>query len=241
MKSSKLFRGQEHCDCWRGNATAKSPSELTLENRFYHQPSNNISISYLTYLGQNVPQHGHLSAIRSRRYAVLDENEYESNSGLRNPYDWLPVNVSTAVEDIVASDPQDGTGQRVVVLWNSGFWGKFKTEKDAKFLKESLLSMKKSVGTSGRIFYKTTTTCLLSSMNRVNPHEYDQIARKVVPSLEEHGISLYDTNKITAPFKQIDVEDPIFNKIYWDAVHFQPYVYEELNNVLLHKLEGMSS
>jgi hypothetical protein len=239
--SSKLLGGRELCDCWRGNETTKSKTKsTTLENRFYSLPSHNLRISYLTYLGKSEVQHGHTRALKSQGAGeVLSEEVYESNSYARNPYDWQPQNVSTAVEDVLASDPERST-RRAVIVWNSGIWGAFKGAKDAEYLKASLLSLKQSAGKHGLVFYKTTTVAQTSDFKRASGlREFDHVARAVVPALKHSGISIYDANKVTKPFESL--ERAIYMAIYWDGVHFQPYVYEELNNVLLHKLEGMSS
>jgi hypothetical protein len=97
---------------------------------------------------------------------------------------------------------------------------------------------------SGRCFYKATTGS--NSDNSIHTHERESIR----PPTIHAGCSYIDYGHVTLDFASLpffhpgppDMEDGRLNEffersnVFWDAVHYRPWVYEELNNVLLNIL-----
>jgi hypothetical protein len=50
-------------------------------------------------------------------------------------------------------------------------------------------------------------------------------------------IGLYDAAEATSDFEQYKNKSAVeYLEHYWDAVHFQPYIYNELNKLLLNQI-----
>jgi hypothetical protein len=97
---------------------------------------------------------------------------------------------------------------------------------------------------AGRCFFRTTTT----SGNYESTHRYelDNIREAAIRS----GCSFHDVGHITSEFGPLlfihpgppSQEGGKFSEgiersgVYWDMVHFFPWVYEELNNVMFNVL-----
>ena len=92
-------------------------------------------------------------------------------------------------------------------------------------------------GTTNRCFYKSTTGCARSRDDGINDHEYDAVRKATFQA----GCEYMDVAHLTEEFAQFLYSHPMpprnvmseYLTVFWDSVHYQPWVYEELNNSLL--------
>ena len=135
------------------------------------------------------------------------------------------------------------------VFYNRGLWGKIPEEKARKMM--SLLhdfttprggdwgGDNDSNNPKNRCFFKSTTGC-----GRSHSEHYDYEFRIVRPAAFLVGCEYMDVGHLTREFASFHFSHPQpprdvmfeYSTIFWDAVHYQPWVYEELNTVLLNVL-----
>jgi len=126
------------------------------------------------------------------------------------------------------------------VLYNRGLWGQLPKGR-AKQIMESMYQI--TGGKSkpdGRCFYRTTTECERSTKRSLGDHE----RKDVYEVTNAANCEFFDVNHITKEFGLFQWSHPPPDRnlmderqtVLWDAVHYQPWVYEELNNLLLNVL-----
>ncbi|KAJ1469795.1 hypothetical protein T484DRAFT_1918684 [Baffinella frigidus] len=243
IESSKSFEGRELCDCFRPEgAWDPSLERRTEENRFLFIPEANASVSFLQVFG-GFPMHGHLPApcrgligappcsldalnrtTLAKARKVLTEAEYDANPfGEEDSFDWQG-DVATVLENIVSRLDVD------LLLLNSGLWGELTDEESVE---EIFKAGDSAVAhTNGRKFWKRTTKRFRCAGGARRCHR-DQWGPEAmgdsVPlaAAARHGWEVYDAAAATAPLEQDS---------FADGIHFRPYVYTQLNNLLLHSL-----
>ena len=93
---------------------------------------------------------------------------------------------------------------------------------------------------TNRCFYKSTTGCLRSLEDGIGNHEFGAVRVATFDA----GCEYMDAAHLTEEFSQFLYAHPPpprnvmseHDTIFWDLVHYQPWVYEELNNLLLNVL-----
>jgi hypothetical protein len=126
-------------------------------------------------------------------------------------------------------------------IYNKGLWGAVSKETLDRVM-PALYNF--TGGEDGRCFFRSTTGSAKSLKANLEEHE-----RGLVQSLtHQHGCNFLDFGRLTEDFArieyregQVDRASASFllqerNSIYWDNVHFMPWVYEELNNMQLNVL-----
>ena len=142
------------------------------------------------------------------------------------------------------------------VFYNRGLWGKIPEERARRMMK--LLrnfttpppppSRGANDGddgdgsdtTTNRCFYKSTTGCPRSRKDGIGEHEYGAVRSATFDA----GCEYMDVAHLTEEFAHFLYAHPPppgnvmseHDTIFWDLVHYQPWVYEELNNLLLNVL-----
>ena len=142
-----------------------------------------------------------------------------------------------------AIDADNGVLRHVVppvniAIYNRGLWGKLAPER-AQRIFPALFNW--TGGTSGRCLFKSTTASGRDTDQHLLQHENQPSIRNEAVNA---GCSFLDYGHITSDFANLYWAFPLppggggieRTDVYWDAVHFQPWVYEELNNVLLNVL-----
>jgi hypothetical protein len=127
-------------------------------------------------------------------------------------------------------------------IYNRGLWGRLNVKRS----KHIFHLMHEWTGNGlGRCFFKATTATH-PGHNEMQTFEQLEIGKT---SLEE-GCGFLDYGHVTMEFSQLQFTHPrppsmdagrlngMFERsfVYWDKVHFTPWVYEELNNILLNVL-----
>ena len=245
LHSSAHFRGRELCDCFRPEGPWNPDFEMrTEENRFYALPERNLSVSYLQVFG-GFPLHGHFpgpcrgasggdllcSAANMSKASlaaathVLTSEEYDTNPQLDTHefFDWHG-DLATVLEHVVPSMEVD------TLVLNSGLWGEL-TDKD---LVDGIFeAASRTVAASGgRCLWKRTTKRFVCGNNSRRCHRRDWVPREVADTEPlgaalRHGWAVHDVATPTAGLEQ---------DAFADGIHFRPFVYHELNNLLLNSI-----
>jgi len=112
-------------------------------------------------------------------------------------------------------------------FYNRGLWGPLLP----KVSKDVFAALRKLTKLGGRCFWRGTTA--------------EKEERATALTAQQAGCESFDAQKVTEEFHALPFfhplpEGPFANHerrdVYWDAVHFMPWVYEELNNLLLNVL-----
>mmetsp|Transcript_25247 Transcript_25247/g.39624 ORF Transcript_25247/g.39624 Transcript_25247/m.39624 type:complete len:378 (+) Transcript_25247:1704-2837(+) len=243
LRSSAHFEGRELCDCFRPEGPWNPDFEKrTEENRFLSLPEHNLSLSYLQVFG-GFPMHGHfpgrcrgstqvpmcsrLNVSRaevSRATHVLTNEEYDSNPLLDqgNVFDWQS-SVHATVRDLVPNMEVD------VLIYNTGLWGELK---NATMVGDVMSAGSEVVKAGGSCFWKRTTKRFKCQggdrrcfRDRWAPEE---VADAVpVDQAKDKGWGIMD---IATPTSLLEQDS------FADGIHPRPFVYNELNNLLLNQV-----
>ena len=148
------------------------------------------------------------------------------------------------------------------VFYNRGLWGKIQEDK-AKKMMESLHNITsththshthshthtggnehENENQNNRCFFRSTTGCQRTKENDLASWEYGPIRNATYAA----GCEYLDITHLTEEFSSMvyeydddgreedEDEEFEYTNVFWDSVHYQPWVYEELNNVMLNVL-----
>lgn len=93
---------------------------------------------------------------------------------------------------------------------------------------------------TNRCFFRSTTGCGRTRDNNLDRMEYGPVRKASYAA----GCEYFDVLHLTDEFSMMLFLHPApprnlmfeYKTIFWDSVHYQPWVYEELNNMLLNVL-----
>mmetsp|Transcript_54121 Transcript_54121/g.114988 ORF Transcript_54121/g.114988 Transcript_54121/m.114988 type:complete len:460 (-) Transcript_54121:207-1586(-) len=152
-------------------------------------------------------------------------------------FDWNYTKITDALQKGSSFAEQHlGTNY---VLYNRGLWGRINqnTVKDVMELMYNFTGGKESM--ANRCFFRSTTGCERTRSNGINNYEYTTVRRATY----DGGCEYVDVAHLTEEFSTLFYNHPPparsgleYGSVFWDAVHYQPWVYEELNQVLLNIL-----
>lgn len=114
-----------------------------------------------------------------------------------------------------------------ISLLNRGLWG-ILTPEQAKARMPVLANVTRRARPDGRCFYRTTTGSARS--DRMYKQEHTYIQDETLAA----GCEFLDVAHLTKAFA--DMSKGERELVFWDAVHYLPWVYEELNHILLNVL-----
>jgi len=184
----------------------------------------------------------------------------------RWPIDWRPPNLTEAVKHILALVPNREHVRQVLLVNHGNIFKSGDVEAEGRnkrdTIRADLAALAVIVGNGGLLLYKTTTISSLPAFSRERfpPGEtagtllYDADAREAVTELQSYAdpasaqVGVYDTAVATAGFEPLSqgsgqgkmreemITSAAYLEIFWDACHYQPYVYNELNKLLLNQL-----
>ena len=125
-------------------------------------------------------------------------------------------------------------------FYNRGLWGQLPKDR-AKIMMESMYKLSGGKEKQqNRCFYRSTTSC-----ERMTKKDMGSYERNTIRSIAHiASCEFLDYNHITEAFGQFAYAHPKPDRnldhergsVFWDSVHYQPWVYEELNNLLLNVL-----
>lgn len=244
------FQGRMECNCARGGPV---PGTGSIENILYVSPPSGsdkrvgtgkrVTLSYFSELGWGeapTPVRGfNFTDCAYKGTCRMEKKHLELlERASKNDLDW-----SESLEDALKSN---GILRRMfpdvdVSIFNRGLWGVLSKSR-ASIVMPRLYNW---TGEKGRCFFKSTTG---SGSSTTSLLEQERGAVRTETFLS--GCSYLDIGHVTADFASVSHSHPQppkqkggkisnfeeRNSLYWDYVHFSPWVYEELNNVLLNIL-----
>lgn len=165
----------------------------------------------------------------SCRYSP-EHHAYNMERNKAKDYDW---NYSSIMDAFGANGTsfQEQHADTNFVFYNRGLWGKLQEDKA-----NSMMALLHNF-TSDRCFFKSTTSCGRTIQNDLFKWEEGPIRRAAF----NNGCEFMDVGHLTKEFSTLFFAHPQpprnlmfeYHSVFWDAVHYQPWVYEELNNMLL--------
>ena len=125
-----------------------------------------------------------------------------------------------------------------IAIYNRGLWGPLAPDR-AKQIFPAMFNW--TGGSAGRCFYKSTTASGRYTEDNLREHETQRSIRN---EAVHAGCAFLDYGHVTSDFASLFYNYPTppggggleRTDVYWDSVHFQPWVYEELNNIFLNVL-----
>lgn len=119
------------------------------------------------------------------------------------------------------------------IFYNRGIWGGIQIEKAKKMMSAIYQMIGGDLGrkvSNNRCFFRSTTGS--SKSKRLDNLEYGPVRNVVYNS----GCEYFDVAHVTAEFSKINKKNSEHRNIFWEGSHYVPWVYEELNNLLLNVL-----
>jgi len=157
-------------------------------------------------------------------------------------WDW-----SAPLKKALNSTLRRDFGDVDITIYNRGLWNQIKGPTLAELMP---LFYDWTGGTEGRCFYRSTTgsTRTRQKGHMIADRERDRLFDETIKA----GCGYWDVAHVTREFIEYIADHPAqkktnggkkrlgnwdgYNNLYWDAVHFSPWVYEELNNLFLNIL-----
>ncbi len=236
--TSHTFAGKERCDCFRSTA------ELSVENRFYRKVWPSGEVTLVTYFTKTAwPVHGH--TFRDGPPPVLTLALYDAIGAI--PVDWS-LNVDALIAKLMGGKELFLGGAEplpppTIVLYNEGVWNS-----GEKAAIDALATAMVPFRNSGvRFQWKTTTRAFMTA--------HEEKVKAGAAALRNYalqaGLQVLDAFELGFLFVKTfedpaTVQDalhtqwkelyPDYLDFYWDAYHFQPFVYTIINRRWLQQL-----
>lgn len=224
----------EFCDCYRSGISSEYPYNVS-ENRFFAIADEDIRLSYVQFFTPTLQVHGHFTDPASSN----DENERIFSAAGDYAYE---TNLSTFYSEIL---PNWKHVPDTVIL-NSGLWeGLWPNVADPDdYYADVLRATESGTESSGRTKYvwRTTTASRFIRSNIADTADsfmlknganagwkildIDRVTQQLKSDFFTLNFFLYEQNK-----SQENIE--LMNFPFLDGVHYQPFVYELLNKLLL--------
>jgi hypothetical protein len=229
-----VFHGRLQCGCAR-EAGPPQLDELT-ENALY-ESDNGVKISYIGEIGfGNLPSpvHGWNFTDCSKNgtcRSATEDNDALFTRAKAHDWDW-----NAPLHEALNSSLPHVLPDVDIAIYNRGHWGALDQE-----LAEKVMPLLHQWAGKGRCFYRTTTAGPITHRLREPETTYIKMAAF------NAGCGFLDFAHLTEEFRSLPFGHPappreenerISNfrergDIFWDSVHFVPWVNEEMNNLLL--------
>ena len=165
--------------------------------------------------------------------------QYKEKAQLQNDhrFDWNYTTIKDALQEGSLFTKQHLNTN--YVLYNRGLWGKMNknTVNQVMALMYNMTGGNDSM--TNRCFFRSTTGCDRTMNNDIHSYEYSTVRR----ATHDAGCEFIDLGHLTYEFSTLLFRHPAparageeYHSVFWDAVHYQPWVYEELNNLQLNIL-----
>lgn len=185
--------------------------EPIIENRVLKH--NNITLVYLQWFGAK-PMHGH------------DLQTMLSNATYCTPGDCTPRTITwTLDQDDVLKYLIPSLFKPTFVVLNQGFWPHPQWRYNHAAIRKTMTIAKDIVKEGGSVIWKSTTT------PRNVKIDYDE-SDKVIDAVRSVGVHVFDAAAYTRDIS-------LYNQSYWDGLHFNSFVYRELNKALLYTMKTL--
>lgn len=242
-----VFDGQMECDCARSSVEFLCPPDIPfgaceIENYLYRskpdveKPHHHATVSFFFESGWGdtpLPIRG-MDFTDCSKFGNCrrDENitDAKEKSASTLAYDWIET-----LEDALTTNGTFRTRIPGVdyAIYNRGLWGLLTQERAKRVMPlfRDLITATGKVEHESRCFFKSTTGSARTSRRSIK-RERGPIQQET----KSAGCSYLDFAQLTSEFGKIPDKEGAFPErkaIYIDEIHFRPWVYEELNNVLL--------
>ena len=252
----KGFNGRLECQCVRNQ------SDSGAENMFYeyignssHSPAGDADqVGRVTFLNSltNTPMTGwkrnHCS--RSGTCELTEDTWYKLRArGAVKDYDYS-YDIERDGESFYAALDDEGIAPGVdIALYNRGAWGWVPAAHEhVQKVMSGLFRVTKKHG--GKCFWKGTTAAPFgNNMNEGNHWQavtFWEKEQRLRTTAYGAGCGVYDLAHVTKEFQKFEwvgdfgrpscCGESEGSNVFWDSVHFRPWVYEEFNNILLNVL-----
>ena len=222
LGSRNRFGCREICDCHRYY------DRNSRENRHYFDSRRNITIHNLNYApglgiyGSNFPTSANFSEL------CMDFNIAQEFPRIHDEaatsHDWYHYDHTDFIQNRIAPLNAD------VLIINFGHLGQIYTKKTVDDFEKSFFETARK---SARHLIWKSTTARCDRHGALDPGGF-------LNSLESDGVTIFDAYAITEHVARKNFEDPIArNKVCWDNLHFNSFVYRELNKEFLLLLENI--
>ena len=242
-KDGSVFRGRMEAPCVRGwgSHADEVNKRHSVENMKYvssEEDGGRTTLSFIAELGWVdliEPTTGwnftNCALDASCRYS---REEYASNQKRlkANDFDWNYTSITDALGSNGAL--RDQYKRTNYAFYNRGLWGKIEKVK-ADAIMKVLYNFTGGEDQNGRCFFRSTMGCERAKNANLASWEYNNVRK----SAFDAGCEYFDLTHLTEEFgtflhnpehKRITFE---YDNIFWDSVHYQPWVNEELNNLQL--------
>jgi hypothetical protein len=212
--SMDLFAPYENCDCYREPNSTDANSRYTCENRYYHDPVRNNTVTYLQALGNAHPMRGHWQAKQAipqlvEYHQTMNESAIGDTVGPmlnRVPYRWQGTWIDAIRGHVTDLAP-------AVLIMNAGRWRH-------PFLKapfrDAIVDALQDAGIP-RVIWKTTTA---------------DRGGKYTSAFNDTDVAMCHLLECMDTTWTVDVPPTL----YVDWCHFLEPVYRLLNEQLLQQL-----
>jgi hypothetical protein len=219
----------EMCDCYRPQTTQTRGVDLSsvFDNRYYRNQDANVSLSFISVLHED-----------PRMRFNPPEFEY-TNPDWSGPISDMLQRMKSGAIPLPKAKP-------TIIAWNSGIF-KVYAQHEYATVRQIAHAARELVDSSGhprpRLFWKESVARnMWKGATACNLLDEDLTMKKIL--VREHGWEVLPYARITAPFMHyyprwawpnMSSTSPYY-EMWWDTVHANPYVYEELNQVLLRQI-----
>lgn len=244
---SHYFNGKLECQCYRGQG------ERSVENMYYENIINSSMQLKLTYMSDNIvyPMKGWKRSHCSTE-SVCQMNETNWYEFGEKKWDYEYYDDDPLLYDYISKFQVPDVN---IILVNRGLWTGIPTNittmsKIFQYISEIT---KKN---SGRCFWKGTTVPMEPKMTELlgyrpsHPSNFSLLEKDIRHLGSKYSCESFDLSHVTSHFIDMLGSDYCVTNnstwnsnsrfkltdIYIDRVHFQPWVYEEFNQILLNVL-----
>jgi hypothetical protein len=247
-----IMTGHMECSCAR---EAKMKYGQCTENELYTTTNNDkqtIVLSYFQELGWHdslYPLHGFYFTNCSETgtcHRTMEQTQLLVNRSNYFDFDWsqpFPEAINTS--GVLRAGGDIGLpSQPAIAICNRGHWGLLSKERAKTIMpilydwvnQDQNTTTMRNKKNGGRCFFKSTT----ASHNSEELSIFEKELLLVRPEAHDAGCEYLDYAHLTKLFggfgntKGWEARER--GSVYWDALHYMPWVYEELNQVLLNVL-----
>jgi hypothetical protein len=240
------FHGRAECSCARPGGGSNDTEFIHYASEIKDEEHGKVQLTHINEIGWylepeplKVLKFTGCSLNGTCRITQKDSEKMLQRSG-NQEWDW-----SLPLKDALNSTLKEMLPDVDIVVYNRGMWNEMTTKMTQELMP---LFYEWSGGDNGRCFYKSSTQSPRSfDRHYMRPkQEWDRVFVQTMLA----GCMYLDFAHLTEMFgelayiksKLLNSENGKYNNweefdsTFWDEVHYMPWIYEELNNVMLNVL-----
>ena len=220
-QTNVMLEPYELCDCHKGEHTGKR--QYIYENRYFHDPHHNNTVTYIHAYGDEVPLQGRLEP--SEVYDVTKWEWSNKVKGLLNPgFDRPSWKYGSWGEMITDYASKIKPKPNHAILEAGGFTNSFGPSTSES--KDAASQIKKALDSAGIKGYWRTTI-------------YDKTHKLTTPgSTDDSNLKEFDSHMCSTVGECIDLgwTKDVKSSLYWDKVHLYEPVHRVMNEEFLEEI-----